>query len=110
MGSSSFQPFQPHGWWGPFREESLGHFGEIHLSRPLSEELHQKYHDKVQKFAWHNAGEEYYRNMNPEKRLEIFDKLFRTTKEFDAEFGTKLYDGMIREMNKVGFLERGMKW
>jgi hypothetical protein len=65
-----------------------------------------EYHARVQDFAPHRRGGKYYANLDLTARQKLFDDLFKTTREFDAEFGTKLYDAMYNEMKKNKFFER----
>jgi hypothetical protein len=62
----------------------------------LPESLHFEYHRGLDEIAARWRGERYYRNLIVLERADLFGRIIRFTKEFDAKHGTKLYEAMSR--------------
>ena len=73
----------------------LGGLQEQLLSK-LPAKLHMQYHARLQRIAPHRKGTKYYASLDPETRAKLLRAVAQTTREFDAEFGTHLYEDMLR--------------
>jgi hypothetical protein len=63
---------------------------------PLSKSLHQAYHLDLDQTLPRRAGAAFYRALGPEARAQMLQDLAAHAKDFDARFGTKLYEAMVR--------------
>jgi hypothetical protein len=63
----------------------------------LSRDIHQLYHVGLDAIAPRRAGATFYAALKPEARAALFGRVAAYTKAFDAQYGTHIYDAMIRE-------------
>lgn len=61
----------------------------------LPRSLHIEFHRRLDKVVPKQKGTAFYRSLGPEKRREALQGLAKVTKEFDADYGTKLYDALL---------------
>jgi RHS repeat-associated protein len=63
---------------------------------PLSKTVHDAFHSGLDKVLPRQWGSEYYRTLGSAASKQVLRDLADYTKAFDAKYGTKLYDAMIR--------------
>ena len=63
----------------------------------LPKAIHDAYHSGLDKILARQKGAAYYAALSPAARAEALQDLAAYTKAFDAKYGTKLYDAMVRE-------------
>jgi hypothetical protein len=62
----------------------------------LSKSLHDAFHSGLDKILPRQWGTAYYEGLEQAARRQVLGDLAAYTKAFDAKYGTKLYDAMIR--------------
>ena len=62
----------------------------------LPEPLHKSYHSGLDKILPRQRGTAYYDNLSPQAKQQLARDLAAYTKAFDAKYGTRLYDSMVR--------------
>jgi hypothetical protein len=62
----------------------------------LSEPLHKSYHSGLDRILPRQRGTAYYDNLSPQAKQQLIRDLAAYTKAFDAKYGTRLYDSMVR--------------
>lgn len=62
----------------------------------LSESLHKSYHSGLDKILPRQRGTAYYDKLSPQAKQQLMSDLAAYTKAFDAKYGTRLYDSMLR--------------
>ena len=62
----------------------------------LPKQLHEKFHAGLDKILPRQRGKAYYDNLSPEARKQALRDLADYVKAFDAKYGTKLYDAMLK--------------
>jgi hypothetical protein len=63
---------------------------------PLFKWMHQEYHKGLDLLAGRWRGAKYYENLPPAAKAEMLRDLANYTKNFDAKYGTKLYDALLK--------------
>ena len=88
---AAMEQFHRHHPWPKY----LGGPVEQILER-LPKWLHDEYHRRIDRTFSRFDGKEAFENLPPSEKKMIFQKMLQLTKDFDTAFGTKLYDGMLR--------------
>jgi hypothetical protein len=73
----------------------LGGLQDQILTR-LPEELHVEYHRRPDKVAPRRFGQQYFDDLDPQRRRDLVREVADVTRKFDAEYGTHLYEQMIK--------------
>jgi len=68
----------------------------------LPKSLHDEFHKGLDEYLPRRFGTAYYESLGPTEKQQAFQHLATYTKNFDAEYGTKLYDAL----HKNGFPAR----
>jgi hypothetical protein len=64
---------------------------------PLPKSIHDVYHSGLDKILPRQKGTQYYEQLDGLARQQMYRDLADYTKAFDAKYGTKLYDAMLKE-------------
>jgi hypothetical protein len=64
---------------------------------PLEKWLHDAYHRGLNVILARRKGTKYYESLTGAAREAMYRDLAKYTKEFDAKFGTKIYEAMLKE-------------
>ena len=64
---------------------------------PLSKPLHDAYHSGLDKILARQKGSSFYAKISGAARQQMYRDLADYTKAFDAKYGTKLYEAMLKE-------------
>jgi hypothetical protein len=67
------------------------------ILEPLPRRLHDAFHSGLDKILPRQAGTGVYENLSSAAQNQLLIDLGAYTRKFDAKYGTKLYDAMIRE-------------
>ena len=62
----------------------------------LQRSVHEAYHAGLDQLLPRRAGTAYYQALSPEGTANVFQQLGAFTKQFDAEYGTQLYDALLQ--------------
>jgi hypothetical protein len=62
----------------------------------LPRSLHVEFHRRLDRVVPKQKGTAHYQSLGPEKRREALQGLANVTKEFDADYGTNLYDALLK--------------
>jgi RHS repeat-associated protein len=92
LGATAAQAVHFHHAWPKY----LGGPTE-QLLEPLPKALHDAYHSGLDKILPRQIGTEFYQTMSATERKVMERELLEYTRAFDAKYGTKLYNAMVRE-------------
>jgi hypothetical protein len=65
----------------------------------MPRELHQAYHNGLDKVLPRWQGTDYFRNLSPTQQAENFEKLRKYTQAFDKAHKTKLWDAIKKNVS-----------